>query len=267
MTVLRSILFNTAFYLNLIIRMIVLSPVFFLLPRKKAWAIPKGWVRSNHWLLAKIAGATFEIEGLENIPDGSYIIAPKHQSFWDAYALLPWLDDPVYILKRELTWIPLFGWYIRKMRMIPVDRGARGRVMMAVLERARTEMRNGRQLIIYPEGTRRPPGAAPDYKSGVARIYAGLDVPVVPVAMHPGLFWPRRKFLRHPGHFKVRILPPIPPGLSRDAFYDRLISETEAASDALLIETAEANPHLPLPESARKRLAELRKPQAPRESV
>jgi 1-acyl-sn-glycerol-3-phosphate acyltransferase len=267
MTILRSILFNTAFYLNLIIRMIVLSPVYFALPRKKAWSVPKGWVRSSHWLQAKIAGTTFEIDGLDNIPDGGYIIAPKHQSFWDAYALLPWLDDPVYILKRELTWIPLFGWYIRKMRMIPVDRGARGKVMAAVLERAKAEMRNGRQLIIYPEGTRRPPGARPDYKFGIARIYADLDVPVVPVAMHPGLFWPRRKFLRHPGHFKVRILPPIPPGLGRDAFFDRLVKETEAACDALLVETAEANPHLPLPESARQRLAELRTQRVPQEGA
>ncbi len=257
MTALRSLLFNLAFYVNLVARMIVLSPVFFLAERRKAWKVPKNWVRSNHWLQAKIAGTTFEIEGLENIPEGGYIFAPKHQSFWDAYALLPWLDDPVYILKRELTWIPLFGWYIRKMRMIPVDRGARGKVMAAVLERAKTEMKNGRQLIIYPEGTRRSPGAPADYKFGIARIYADLDVPVVPVAMHPGLFWPRRKFLRFPGHFKVKILPPIPAGLGRDAFFRRLIAETEAASDQLLVETVRANPHLPLPESTAKRLAEI----------
>jgi 1-acyl-sn-glycerol-3-phosphate acyltransferase len=257
MTTVRSLLFNLTFYLNLIIRMIVLSPIFFLLPRKKAWSIPKGWALSSNWLLAKIAGTTFEIEGLDNIPEGGYIFAPKHQSFWDTYALLPWLDDPVYILKRELTWIPLFGWYVNKMRMIPVDRGARGKVMAAVLERAKAEMKKGRQLIIYPEGTRRPPGAAPDYKFGIARIYADLDVPVVPVAMHPGLFWPRRKFLRFPGHFKVRILPPIPPGLGRDAFHERLIAETEAASDELLVETVRANPDLPLPESAVHRLKQL----------
>lgn len=257
MIALRSLLFNLAFYVNLIVRMVVLSPVFFLSERRKAWSVPKGWVRSNHWLQEKIVGTTFEIEGLENIPEGGYILAPKHQSFWDTYALLPWLDDPVYILKRELTWIPVFGWYIGKMRMIPVDRGARGKVMAAVLERAKAEMALGRQLIIYPEGTRRAPGAPPDYKFGIARIYADLDVPVVPVAMHPGLFWPRRKFLRFPGHFKVRILPPIPPGLGRDAFHARLVKETETASDELLIETVKANPDVPLPPTAVQRLAEL----------
>src|SRR5690606_38556293 len=104
MIVFRSVLFNTLFYLNLIAQMIVMTPAYFLLPRKKAYVIAKNWARSNHWLFDKVVGTTFEIEGLENIPrDGGYIFAPKHQSFWDAYALLPWLDDPFYILKRELT--------------------------------------------------------------------------------------------------------------------------------------------------------------------
>ena len=192
MNIVRSILFNLCFYANLIIRMIVLSPIYFLMPRKAAYAIPKNWARSSVWLMEKIVGTTFEIEGLENIPAGGYILAPKHQSFWDTFALLPYLDDPVYILKRELMWIPLFGWYAGKQQMIPVDRGARGKVMLDVLKRTREVLAKGRQLIIYPEGTRRPPGAEPLYKYGIARMYRDLGVPVVPVAMHPGLFWPRR---------------------------------------------------------------------------
>ncbi|THV22472.1 lysophospholipid acyltransferase family protein [Peteryoungia ipomoeae] len=257
MTTLRSILFNTAFYTNMILRMIILSPIYFLLPRKTAFFVPKGWASSSSWLFAKIVGTTFTVEGLENIPKGGYILAPKHQSFWDTFALLPYLDDPVYILKRELMWIPIFGWYVAKQRMIPVDRGARGKVMAKVIERTKVEMANGRQLIIYPEGTRRPPGAAPEYKYGIARLYRDLDVPVVPVAMHPGLFWPRRKSQRYPGHFKVRILPPIEPGLDADVFFERLMRELEGASDALLIETVRDNPHVPLPPSAIRRLEEL----------
>jgi 1-acyl-sn-glycerol-3-phosphate acyltransferase len=257
MIALRSILFNTAFYANLILRMIVLSPIYFLLPRKKAFFVPKDWARSNHWLMEKIVGTTFTVEGLENIPKGGYILAPKHQSFWDTYALLPWLDDPVYILKRELTWIPVFGWYLAKQRMIPVNRGAKGKVMAQVIERTKLEMANGRQLIIYPEGTRRPPGAPPEYKYGIARLYRDINVPVVPVAMHPGLFWPRRKSVRFPGHFVVRILPPIEAGLDPDVFHDTLMQRLEAASDELLIKTAKENPHLPLPPSAVTRLKEL----------
>ena len=258
MIILRSVLFNTAFYLNLVLQMIIMTPAYFLLPRKKAYVIAKNWAKSNHWLFDKIVGASFEIEGLENIPQSSYIFAPKHQSFWDAYALLPWLDDPLYILKRELTWIPLFGWYLKKQRMVPVNRNARGKVMAAVMERTKAEMSAGRQLIIYPEGTRRPPGAVPEYKYGIARLYRDLAVPVVPVVMHPGLFWPRRKFIRYPGHFKVRILPPIAPGMDPDAFLAHLIDVMETASDRLLIETVEANPHLPLPPTAQERLAELK---------
>lgn len=257
MIILRSILFNTLFYASLILQMILLSPYYFLAPRKKAFAIPKNWARSNHWLMEKVVGTTFTVEGLENIPEGGYILAPKHQSLWDTYALLPWLDDPVYILKRELMWIPIFGWYVARQKMIPVDRGARGKVMVKVMERAKQEMAAGRQLIIYPEGTRRPAGAEPAYKYGIARIYRDLDVPVVPVAMHPGLFWPRRKFLRFPGHFKVKILPPIEPGLDPDVFYETLVEKLEKASDALLIETVRDNPQVPLPSTAVQRLKEL----------
>lgn len=255
----RSVLFNTLFYLNLILQMIIMTPAYFLLPRKKAYGVAKNWARSNHWLFDKVVGTTFEIEGLENIPaDGGYIFAPKHQSFWDAYALLPWLDDPFYILKRELTWIPLFGWYLKKQRMVPVDRSARGKVMAAVMQRTKEEMNSGRQLIIYPEGTRRPPGATPEYKYGIARLYRDLQVPVVPVVMHPGLFWPRRKFVRYPGHFKVRILPAIAPGMDPDAFLAHLVEVMETASDRLLVETVAANPNLPLPPTAEQRLAELK---------
>ena len=258
MLLLRSVLFNTAFYTNLIVRMIVLSPIYFLLPRKKAFGIPKAWAASNNLLMAKIVGATFEIEGMENIPEGGCIFAPKHQSAWDTFALLPYQRDPVYILKRELMWIPLFGWYVAKQRMIPVNRGARGKVMVEVMKRTKEEMDNGRQLIIYPEGTRRAPGAEPAYRYGIARIYRDIQVPVVPIVAHWGLFWGRRKLIKHPGKFKVRILPPIQPGMEPDAFYAHLIETLERESDRLLVETVAANPHLPLPPTAAKRLAELK---------
>ena len=95
MITLRSILFNTAFYTNMILRMILLSPFYFLAPRKTAFGVPKGWARSSHWLMKTIVGTTFTVEGLENIPkSGGYILAPKHQSFWETFAILPLLDDP-----------------------------------------------------------------------------------------------------------------------------------------------------------------------------
>ena len=172
MLVLRSLVFNIAFYANLIAQMILWTPLYFLWPRHKAWFVPKLWVRSSLWLHEKLAGTKVEITGQENLPEGSYILAPKHQSFWDAIAFLPYIDDGLYILKRELMWIPFFGWYIAKMRMIPVDRGSRAKALRAVVRATKEELAlNSRQLIIYPEGTRRAPGAEPAYKWGIAEIY------------------------------------------------------------------------------------------------
>src|SRR5690606_36117739 len=130
--------------------------------------------------------------------------------------------------KRELMWIPLFGWYVGKMKMIPIDRGSRSRALKQALVVAKERMAEGRQLIIYPEGTRRSPGAEPAYKWGIVEIYTALGVPVVPVAHVAGLYWPRRKFLRYPGTLRARFLPPIEPGLDKEAFMARLVAETEA---------------------------------------
>ena len=185
--------------------------------------MPKFWARSSLWLMDKIAGTKSEITGVENLPEGSFILAPKHQSFWDAIAFFPYLRDPLYILKRELMWIPFFGWYIAKMRMIPVNRGKRSIALKQVAIDTKREMAHDRQLIIYPEGTRRAPGDEPAYKYGIVELYSQLGLPVVPVAHVAGLWWPRRKFLRYPGTIKARFLTPIPAGLGKEEFMRRLI--------------------------------------------
>jgi 1-acyl-sn-glycerol-3-phosphate acyltransferase len=215
--------------------MIVWTPFYFLSPRHVAWFVPKFWSRSSLWLQKIFAGTDADIAGMENLPDGPFILAPKHQSFWDAIAFFPYLKDPLYILKRELLWIPFFGWYVAKMRMIPVDRGKRSIALKAVIAATNAEMaRNPRQLIIYPEGTRRAPGDVPDYKYGIVELYSGLNIPVVPVAHMAGLYWPRRKFLRRPGTIRVEILPPIMPGLDKVSFQALLQERIETASDRLL---------------------------------
>jgi 1-acyl-sn-glycerol-3-phosphate acyltransferase len=254
----RSLAFNLAFYVSLIFQMIFWTPYYFLAPRHRAWFVPKFWAKTSLWLQEKIAGTKSEVTGLENLPEGSYILAPKHQSFWDTIAFLPHIPDALYILKRELTWIPFFGWYIMKMRMIPVDRGSRSKALKAVIVATKAELeRNPRQLIIYPEGTRRAPGDEPAYKWGIVELYSQLDLPVVPVAHVAGLYWPRRKFLRYPGTIRARFLPPIPPGLEKEEFMRRLVSETEAACDRFLIEAARSENPPPMPPTAVKRLREL----------
>ena len=257
MLAIRSLLFNMTFYINTLVQMIVFTPIYFLSPRKKAWWIAKNWGLSNLWLLKVIAGTRSRVEGHENLPEGSFILAPKHQSLWDTLAFYPHLDDPVYILKRELTWIPLFGWYLMKMRMIAIDRASRSKALKQAMAIGRERMAEGRQLIIYPEGTRRPPGAEPAYKWGIAELYAGLNVPVVPVAHVAGLYWPRRRFMRYPGTIRARFLPPIEAGLDKETFMQRLIAETEAATDALLIEAARSDNPPPFPPTAAARLREL----------
>ncbi len=258
MIFLRSLIFNIAFYLAIIVQMIVQTPVYFLLPRIKAWVVPKNWARLNLWLQKVIVGCDHKIDGLENIPAGPSIIAAKHQSFWDVYAFLPHIPDPVYILKRELMWIPLFGWYVAKMRMIPVDRGSRTVALNSITVGAKKAIsEDNRQIMIYPEGTRRAPGDEPAYKYGVAHLYHELRIPVVPIAHVAGLYWPRRKFMRYPGTIKCRVLPPIQPGLSKDEFLKELARVTEAACDELLIEAATGPNPPPMPPTAKKRLAAL----------
>ncbi|MBA3447962.1 MAG: 1-acyl-sn-glycerol-3-phosphate acyltransferase [Pseudaminobacter sp.] len=253
----RSLAFNAVFYVSLVFQMLFWSPFYFLAPRHRAWFVPKFWSKSSLWLQEKIAGTKSEITGQENLPEGSFILAPKHQSFWDAIAFLPYLRDPLYILKRELMWIPFFGWYVAKMRMIPVHRGSRSKALKAVTIATKNEMENDRQLIIYPEGTRRVPGDEPAYKWGIVELYAQLGLPVVPVAHAAGLYWPRRKFLRYPGTIKARFLPPIPAGLGKEEFMARLIAETEAACDEYLIKAARSENPPPMPPTAVKRLREL----------
>lgn len=262
MLILRSVLFNAAFYVNIIALMIFASPFYFLASRAQAWLIPRSWSWSSQWLHSVIAGTKVDVEGLENLPEGAFILAPKHQSLWDTLAFFPYLKDPIYILKRELLWIPVFGWYVARMRMIPVNRAKKGGVLKAVAASARKEIANDRQLIIYPEGTRRAPGAAPAYKWGVAELYSQLNLPVVPVAHQAGLFWPRRKFLRYPGTIKARFLPPIEAGLSKEEFMSRLIQETEAGCDEILLETVAMRDCPPLPPTAQARLSQLREEQA-----
>jgi 1-acyl-sn-glycerol-3-phosphate acyltransferase len=235
MLVLRSLLFNVAFYINLFLWLLALIPTF-ALPRKLLVRGAQGWARSSLWLLRVVAGTRVEFRGLERIPPGGLIVAAKHQSLWETFALLTLFDDPAFILKRELVWIPLFGWYAWKADMVPIDRKGGSAAVVAMNAKARVEVQHGRQILIFPEGTRRPAGARPAYKSGVAHLYDKLGVPCLPVALNSGLYWPRRRFIRYPGTIRVEILDPMPPGMARDAFFRGLQDRLEAASDKLLAE-------------------------------
>jgi 1-acyl-sn-glycerol-3-phosphate acyltransferase len=231
----RSILFNIAFYLNVLVYMLTALPTL-LMPPRMVLATAKSWARTSLWLLKVICGTKVEFRGLERLPEGAFLAAAKHQSAWETFALIPLFADPAFILKRELMWIPIFGWYIRRTEMIPVDRGARAQALAKMTERSRAELGRGRQIVIFPEGTRRPPRAEPKYKQGVGHLYAATGAPCVPIALNSGLYWPRRSFRRYPGTVRVEILPPIPPGMDKREFMQRLQEDIESATARLVDE-------------------------------
>lgn len=244
---LRAIAANAAFYLNVILWMVIFSPIL-LGPRSWTISAMKGWAKSTMWLTRLTAGIRWEIRGLENIPrnaDGSMqgcIIACKHQSTWETFGLLPYLDDPAYILKQELMRIPLFGWYCAKAGMISVERSKSAQALRTMTKDAKKAVEQNRQLIIFPEGTRRAVDSEPDYKSGVAHMYKQLEVPMVPAGLNSGLFWPRRQGKRFPGTLVISLLPAIPAGEDTKQVRGDLQEIIETETDRLVAAARQAKP-------------------------
>jgi 1-acyl-sn-glycerol-3-phosphate acyltransferase len=235
MIALRSAIFNVVFYVNLILFLVIGSP---LLLGPRIWAIRalQLWAKSSLWWLRVLCNISIEVRGGEHIPEGAALVAGKHQSLWETFAILPLLDDPCMVLKRELIFIPLFGWFGLKFRMIAVERSAGSAALRNLVKRGKEEVARGRQIVIMPEGTRKGPDDAPDYRPGAAALYGQLGVPCVPFGLNAGLFWPRRKFLRIPGTIVLEFLPAIPAGLKRAEFQSRLVAAIETSTTTLMAE-------------------------------
>ena len=238
MQLFRAIVFNIAFYLNTLLQILFYLPLL-LLPRRYIWIAVRSWAAGNHFLLKWICGIEHEIIGAENIPSGGAIVASKHQSAWETFTMAAILPDPTFVLKRELQWIPLFGWYTWKAKLIPIDRSARKAALDHVTEVGHERMKANRQLIIYAEGTRRAVDAPPNYKYGVAHLYGELNVPCVPVALNSGLYWPRRSLRFTPGKVRIEFLAPILPGMEKIAFLKELETQIETATNRLVAQGRE----------------------------
>jgi 1-acyl-sn-glycerol-3-phosphate acyltransferase len=236
---LRSLLFIVAFYLSTGLILVLGSWLLFA-PRSWAMAALKFHGRVSIRLLKGICGTGLEVRGKEKLPPGPVLVAAKHQSAWDTFGLVTLLRDPAMVMKRELVWIPLYGWFSAKFRMIFVRRETGPAALRRLARDARDRAAKGREIVIFPEGTRRPPGAPPAYKTGVVALYEALGIPCCPVALNSGLFWPRRSLRRYPGTIVVEFLDPIPPGLPRDEFTQKLRTAIETASNRLLDEAAKA---------------------------
>jgi 1-acyl-sn-glycerol-3-phosphate acyltransferase len=252
---LRTAAFNIGFY-AIFIGYMLLFPILALLPMEAGLAAAHSMVR-NQLRLSRLFGLKLEIRGREHLPKGGALIAAKHQSMWETLALLALFDKPAFVYKQELGRIPLFSYYLRKFRMIPVDRKGGRAALRQVARDGRAAIDAGHQVIIFPEGTRQEPGAPPDYKFGVAMTYAEIDRPVIPIALNSGLYWSDYAWRGHTGTVVVEILPPIPPGLPPRAFFAELERVIEARSDALLLETAQRPDAPPLGEAAAQRVAAL----------
>lgn len=247
---LRSLLYAAAFYVLTGLMLVLLSWLL-LAPRSWAMAGLKLHARIATALLAWIVGTKMEVRGREKLPAGPVLVVAKHQSAWDTFALIPLFDDPAIILKDELKWIPFYGWFCVKFAHILVKRDKAAAALKAMVADAKDRVAKGRQILIFPEGTRTAPGAPPDYKPGYLALYDSLSVPCVPVALNSGLFWPRRQMMRYPGTIVVEFLDPVPPGLPRKVARERIETAIETASRRLMDEALAAPHPPPLPESGK----------------
>ena len=233
MILLRSIVFVVWFYLTMAFWGLIYMPAVAMGRDENIWRAMRGWGRTTMWGLKWIVGVTIAFEGLEHLPKGPALIASKHQATLDTVLPSQFLEAPVFVVKKELISMPVFGFYM-KYGMIPVDREAHAKALKDMLRAARTVIAKGRQIVIYPEGTRQELDAPPDYKPGIAALYKDLGLPVTPIALNTGLVWKPSGIIRRPGHVTIKILPAIPAGLPREDFMRQLENAIESESQALL---------------------------------
>ena len=239
MLLLRSYLFALAFYVTTAL-FLVFGSWLLLAPRSWAMAGLRTHAIVSVWLLRVIAGTKLEVRGRDRLPKGACLVVSKHQSAWDTFGLVPLFPDPAIVLKDELKWIPFYGWFCVKFEHILVRRDKAAKALKTMIADAQQRAGEGREIVIFPEGTRQAPGAPPDYKPGYVALYEALGLPCVPLALNSGLFWPRRSLIRHPGTIVVEFLEPIPPGLPRKAFREELEARLEAAAGRLVAEGRES---------------------------
>ncbi|MEP3247884.1 MAG: lysophospholipid acyltransferase family protein [Sneathiella sp.] len=235
MTSLRSALFFLCFWLWSAFMNLAFLPMLIL---HKRWIVrgQKIWTQGIILLMRLICGLKVEIRGRENIPDGAGLIAAKHQSAFETMVFHALLNDPAMILKKELLNIPIYGWYCRKTEMIAVDRKGHASALKAMINHAKQALESNRPLVIFPEGTRSAVDSELPYQPGIAALYTRLDVPVTPMALNTGLYWPRRQFICKPGTLVIEFLPPIMPGIKRKDFMEQLQNAIETKTGELVSE-------------------------------
>ena len=235
MLFIRCLLFNLTYFLWSMAASILFAPLFAISPRV-AQRVGSPWAKGVLLLARLFCGITYEVRGAENIPARPAIYASKHQSAWDTMIFLILLPRTAYVLKRSLLRIPLWGWYLWRMKMIAIDRDGGSSSMKQMIKDSKEAINDGRPIVIFPEGTRTPAGTTGQYHPGVTALYSFLKVPVVPVALNSGVSWAKDSFLKKPGKIIIEFLPAIE-GVPKDAFLPQLQERIETASRRLYNET------------------------------
>lgn len=237
MTAIRSLIFNICFISWAMLSAILFCPLFFM-SSQTSLKVGAPWAKISLFLARIICGIRYEVRGAEYISTQPVIYASKHQSAWDTIIFLILLRHPAYVLKRELLRIPLWGWYLWRMKMIAIDRSAGGQGLKDMLRQAKARIADNRSIVIFPEGTRMKVGAPAQYHPGVLAMYNQLKLPTVPVALNSGCFWGKNAFTKRPGTIIIEFLPPIPPGLPKEEFMPRLQNAIEPATAKLISQTS-----------------------------
>lgn len=222
----RSAFFLLAFYMTSAVILVILSPT--LVSRRATYWAAQVWTRTARWLVRYAAGIKIEYRGMENLPKkGGFIIASKHQSALETLMFHPVLKNLFFVFKKELLWVPIAGLYAVRTDCVPIDRGGGASTMRKMLDHVQGNLKDGLNLVIFPEGTRVKPGAKHPYGPGIAFLYDQCHVPVVPVALNTGYFWPKNSVLKYPGTAVIEFLKPIEPGLHKRAFLNELEDRIE----------------------------------------
>ncbi len=200
-----------------------------LITRRTALIGVRTWIGGIMVLGRVICGISCRVLGKEHVPTGACIIAAEHQSSFETYRLFKDLEHPIFILKRELTWIPIVGWYMTRAGFVPIDRGAGAGAMRKMLRATEAALKAGHQVIVFPEGTRVPYGEKRPYQPGIAALYNQCDVPMIPMALNTGYFWGKTRILKIPGEIVFRFLPVLPRGMNRDTLLSELRRQFDEA--------------------------------------
>ncbi|BAV34815.1 1-acyl-sn-glycerol-3-phosphate acyltransferase [Sulfuricaulis limicola] len=232
MIALRSLLFNLVMFVSVLIYAPLMLPTA-LLPYPLRYRLISQWARFQVFLLKTLCRLDYRVEGLEHLPPGAAILLSKHQSAWETIAFQQIFPAQTWVLKRELMWIPLFGWALALTRPIAIDRGAGRKAVEAVVTQGRERLQSGIWVVVFPEGTRVAPGTRKRYAMGGAILAAETGYPVVPVAHNAGSFWLRRGFLKKPGTVRVVIGPTINP---RGRKAEEIIKQVEEWIEGRMVE-------------------------------